>query len=484
MSRTGILSRAIRTLGFFVVGTLAVAILTPGDSAADVTVTPVNAGGLAVDGEKDVYYGAITATNETLKSALFDSTDRTYYAVDITKTQDAESGGAYPNRLLFDVVSTGAKSDGKQLLLTISIDGNSDAKAIPISSVGDGNVACDSNLCQDEKAIAGFSGTRFYAVKYTPGTRLRVGIYPAEACLSYDVEFGTATGCSGSNVEAPAAAPGGEATELLLTFSFATADTPTGPATGTAQEPTDVTLHFQVDRPKFVCADLSNVYFPGDGEIALQTDGFGIVTENASALSGRAPATTLLVLGNDGAAPDLTSTFATGNKILARLPLGGERAVTGFDNATASGEHEYDVSFMMRDASGMLAVADYSSCKLENLQTSGIDSFLKNGNCFIATAAFRTGDAAPVRLLREFRDRVLLRFPAGRAFVRAYYRHSPDAAKWLQDHPLFRGPVLLALTPLELVAWLLLHPLAFALLLGGAAFSGGALACEIRRKAL
>ena len=43
-------------------------------------------------------------------------------------------------------------------------------------------------------------------------------------------------------------------------------------------------------------------------------------------------------------------------------------------------------------------------------------------------------------------------------FVRWYYHWSPDAAEWLMRHPLFRFPILLALIPFEVVAWLFLHP--------------------------
>jgi hypothetical protein len=89
-----------------------------------------------------------------------------------------------------------------------------------------------------------------------------------------------------------------------------------------------------------------------------------------------------------------------------------------------------------------------------------VQGFLDQDACFIATASYGSLDAAPVRLLRAFRDRVLKRFDAGRAFVGWYYSWSPHAAAWLEERPHFRGAALLALTPFEAVAWLALNPVA------------------------
>ena len=38
------------------------------------------------------------------------------------------------------------------------------------------------------------------------------------------------------------------------------------------------------------------------------------------------------------------------------------------------------------------------------------------------------------------------------------------AADWLIDHPVFRFPVLLALLPLQAMAWMILHPVVLGLL--------------------
>lgn len=60
------------------------------------------------------------------------------------------------------------------------------------------------------------------------------------------------------------------------------------------------------------------------------------------------------------------------------------------------------------------------------------------GFCFIATAAFESGEAPEVIFLREFRDDVLLKYLAGRTFVDAYYRLSPPLARIISHSPVLK----------------------------------------------
>jgi hypothetical protein len=53
-----------------------------------------------------------------------------------------------------------------------------------------------------------------------------------------------------------------------------------------------------------------------------------------------------------------------------------------------------------------------------------------------------------VESLRRFRDRVLLQFGAGRAFVAAYYEHSPPIADWIAGSQVLRAVVRGLLWPL------------------------------------
>lgn len=77
---------------------------------------------------------------------------------------------------------------------------------------------------------------------------------------------------------------------------------------------------------------------------------------------------------------------------------------------------------------------------------------LPNEGCFIATAAYGHYSAPQVQALRDFRDGYLMKFSAGRAFVHWYYTHGPAGARVLNDYPVLKLPVRIALYPLVLSA--------------------------------
>lgn len=81
--------------------------------------------------------------------------------------------------------------------------------------------------------------------------------------------------------------------------------------------------------------------------------------------------------------------------------------------------------------------------------------------CFIATAAYGSALDSRVDTLRTFRDKYLLVNAPGRAFVKFYYRVSPDIAAYINGHPrtaiLVRGllwPLVLAAAVVVHFAWL------------------------------
>ena len=78
------------------------------------------------------------------------------------------------------------------------------------------------------------------------------------------------------------------------------------------------------------------------------------------------------------------------------------------------------------------------------------------GGCFIATAAFGSPMEAHVKVLREFRDRLLLTNSAGKSFVRLYYTYSPPAADFITNHDNLRAVVRWTLLPLVGVSYVAL----------------------------
>ncbi len=91
---------------------------------------------------------------------------------------------------------------------------------------------------------------------------------------------------------------------------------------------------------------------------------------------------------------------------------------------------------------------------------------LDGQKCFIATAAFGSAWAPPVRVLRNFRDRYLLTFAWGRDFVRWYYQNSPQWADKLKESENLRTAARVALWPVVFVADLFLHPWMWGVILG------------------
>ena len=79
------------------------------------------------------------------------------------------------------------------------------------------------------------------------------------------------------------------------------------------------------------------------------------------------------------------------------------------------------------------------------------------GGCFIATAAFGSQLAPQVRLLRQFRDTILLAHPLGQRFVALYYTYSPPIANYIAVHGWLRAMVRICLYPLIGIAYSLLH---------------------------
>jgi len=69
------------------------------------------------------------------------------------------------------------------------------------------------------------------------------------------------------------------------------------------------------------------------------------------------------------------------------------------------------------------------------------------GGCFIATAAYGSLIEPHVKILRDFRDKILLTNSLGKGFVQAYYKYSPPIADFISKHDNLRMVVRISLLP-------------------------------------
>lgn len=74
----------------------------------------------------------------------------------------------------------------------------------------------------------------------------------------------------------------------------------------------------------------------------------------------------------------------------------------------------------------ILLIALVSSIGNSGSDSSGSNSGGSDSGCYIATMAYGSYDAPQVLILRQFRDRFLQKFGAGRAFIAWYYKNSPS----------------------------------------------------------
>lgn len=387
-----------------------------------------------------------------------------YKLVDLDATQNTETDGS--NAIFFDIATDSAESafeaSGDQIAVSVfALDDVDNGFAVPIAYAGS-NLGtpgqCNGTTCGRVIQVDGLD--RFFEANFSPGQTLRVGIYPSDLCRAIYVldNEKLVKGCEGSG--APEKPASGDTVSFQLRFAISAWDDSTDLDIDDATEASDtITAKFQADAPSFSCVE--PLYFPGDGEILVSPLSFSPTTS-----SGAAPVDKMIVVAQEDSLPATGGSTFTTNEIVERVNVvNAEKGIGGFQNTTADGEdHEYGIAVTFRNAAGILR-APLNSCGYPvGVRTASISGFLEKSSCFIATAAYGSGEAEPVYLLRRFRDRVLLRSSPGSWLVSRYYEYSPAAAMWLNENPLFRGPVLLALTPVEFFAWMILNPfIAFAI---------------------
>ena len=438
---------------------------------ATVTVTPVSPYTSSAD---NLYYAAsgVASPGGFIGSG--------FSLLDLTDSTRAPSPST-ANIVWIDVSSNTNFSvgSGKQLVVKLlATTQGSTAQPFPIAGAGAASgtpALCSSSnsYCVNPTNGGLIDGKYWMAVYPNKGT-VRVGFYPLDICYYVDyVDTGNGTTSNsqyaqGCDSDTGVITSGSTSAAIKISADIFVGDTATPVAipsptfTGTSEETKEVTVNFQQTAPTYACdSDLSNLYFPGDTGIL-----FNGTKVSAVRATGGAPVNNILLVGKNGSLPATGSSTYTTNDVVRTAPINIESLVTGFTNTTNGTDNSYDIAFSVQDQSGFIATF-LSSCAVNGVQTSEIQTFLQTNKCFIASSAFRNPSAIPVLILRDFRDQFLLKTKIGKRFVHWYYTHSPEAAQWLWYHSQFRIPVIAMLSPFILVALFFVHPEVLVTLLLG-----------------
>lgn len=112
-------------------------------------------------------------------------------------------------------------------------------------------------------------------------------------------------------------------------------------------------------------------------------------------------------------------------------------------------------AFMYFEPGGLNRSACFRATPEANLnlaEQEGGTSEFDNPRCFIATAAFGSPLSESVGHLVWFREHVLAKHSIGRSFIKWYYFEGPAMAQYIEDKPVLKFFVRVALWPLVLVA--------------------------------
>lgn len=135
---------------------------------------------------------------------------------------------------------------------------------------------------------------------------------------------------------------------------------------------------------------------------------------------------------------------------------------------TAIPEAEYEFSEWSGDASGaenpLEVILNSNKSLIANFipvipeeEEPWLDKIFKIRTCAIATATYDSAEHPHVKVLREFRDRYLVKSRIGRRFVELYYRYSPKAAEFISKRKIIKLGVRHQLLPMVAFSYSMVH---------------------------
>ncbi len=144
--------------------------------------------------------------------------------------------------------------------------------------------------------------------------------------------------------------------------------------------------------------------------------------------------------GTTGAGIAPSHVYAVRGTYTVALTVTDDTGVTDTANTTAEAVNQPPVA----DADGPSTPEEPSAAE-ESVSPAGDND---GGKCFVATAAYGSYLAPEVRVLRNFRDEVLLTNRVGREIVYMYYEFSPPLADFVAERAAWRATARIFLTPL------------------------------------